>query len=69
MLSHDTFTLPELEQKLVYYYVTLREIGPEPLNDAFNLTISDGQILINSKLIPHIYVQVGHMVGRSHIYV
>lgn len=52
------FGLADIEAKRVTYTATQREIGSDTVYDSLNLTITQGQLIINNKNTPDIHIQV-----------
>ena len=59
VFSPQTFDLADIEAKRVTYTATQREIGADTVYDSLNLTITNGQLIINNKKTPDINIQVG----------
>ena len=59
VFSPQTFDLADIEGKRVTYTATQREIGADSVYDSLNLTITNGQLIINNKKTPDINIQVG----------
>jgi len=58
VVSPQSFTLENLKNDTVSYSPLQVEIGAEPLYDTFNLTVSEGQLFINRKIVSEILVHV-----------
>ena len=58
VFSPQTFDLADIEAKRVTYTATQREIGADTVYDSLNLTITNGQLIINNKKTPDINIQV-----------
>lgn len=66
VVSPTRFSLEDIKNNKVYYKATQQEIGAESLQDTFNVTVSQGQLLINNKLTTDIIIQVSRTPDVTH---